>query len=517
MPLTPPVLDDRTFNDLKQEARLRIARYNSAWTDFNESDPGITLVELFAWLTEMMLFQMNKVPDLNYLKFLQLLGLELRPAQAAVAELTFMPQKTGGSVVTVPAGTQVGAQADDGSLQVFETEVDLDVIAAKLSDIQVFDGAAFTSVALSNQPTDQPYSPFGFLPHVGNALYLGFDVAQGVDPTRPPQPPVFPPLMRFRVFLTTDTKAVRADVCRGGDPPPLPPPVKLVWEYKAKVGPDWRPLRTVRDDSAAFTREGDILVEGPAAPVATVEGNQTIPSDGTKPVPHYWLRVRLANGSYPAGKEPEIDFLLPNTVSASNLTTVRFEQVGISDGRPKQSFRLAQTPVFPNTLRLTVQPVGKSASAWTLVPDFLGSGPNDAAYTVSLATGEIRFGDGIRGLVPPPGATIVAEQYRYGGGTAGNLGAGQIKAPLTNLVGLEVQNKRPAVGGRDEQNLDELREQAPAQLRCRNRAVTRDDFRALAVQAGGVARAEAFPLGHPDFPDPAVKIPGVVSVVIVPD
>src|SRR5205823_6228260 len=83
----------------------------------------------------------------------------------------------------------------------------------------------------------------------------------------------------------------------------------------------------------------------------------------------------------------------------------------------------------------------------------------------------------------------------------GNVGAGQIKAPLTNLVGVDVKNERSAVGGRDEQGLDELREQAPAQLRCRSRAVTREDFRALAVQAGGVVRAEAFPLSHPDFPD----------------
>jgi predicted phage baseplate assembly protein len=519
VPLTPPLLDDRTFDDLFQEARLRIARYTSAWTDFNDSDPGITLVQLFAWLTEMMLYRMNQVPELNYLKFLQLLGLELRPAQAAVAELTFSPQQPDGPIVTVPAGTQVGAQADDGSLQVFETEVDLDVIPMKLSDVQVFDGSAFTSVMLSNQPSDQPFSPFGFLPQVGNALYLGFDVPKNVDPTQPAKG-LFPGLMRFRVFLTTDTKAVRAEVCRGGDPAPPPLPVTLAWEYKAKAGPDWRPLRTVTDDSVAFTREGDILVEGPAAPVATVEGNQTVGGNGAGakgPTPHFWLRVRVAKGSYPAGKEPEIDFLRPNTVAASNLTTVRFEQVGVSDGRPNQSFPLANTPVFRDTLRLSVQPVGGKADEWSPVPDFFGSGPDDMVYTVNLATGQIRFGDGQRGLVPPPGAVILAEEYRYGGGTAGNVGAGQIKNPLTNLPGVDVKNERPAVGGRDEQNVEELKEEAPAQLRCLSRAVTREDFRALAVKAGGVARAEAFPLSHPDFPDPAVKIPGVVSVAIIPD
>ena len=83
MPLAAPLLDTRTFEDLVAEARRRIPRYAPQWTDFNESDPGITLVELFAWLTELMLYQLNQVPERNYIKFLQLLGLELRPAQPA--------------------------------------------------------------------------------------------------------------------------------------------------------------------------------------------------------------------------------------------------------------------------------------------------------------------------------------------------------------------------------------------------------------------------------------------------
>src|SRR5512138_3461984 len=66
VPLVPPTLDDRTFDDLYAEARLRAARYNSGWTDFNESDPGVTLLQLFAWLTEQMLYRLNQVPERNY-------------------------------------------------------------------------------------------------------------------------------------------------------------------------------------------------------------------------------------------------------------------------------------------------------------------------------------------------------------------------------------------------------------------------------------------------------------------
>ena len=70
-----PVIDDRPFDTLVNEARSRIPRYTAEWTDLNDTDPGIVLVQLFAWLTEMQLFRMAQVPELNYLKFLELIGI----------------------------------------------------------------------------------------------------------------------------------------------------------------------------------------------------------------------------------------------------------------------------------------------------------------------------------------------------------------------------------------------------------------------------------------------------------
>jgi predicted phage baseplate assembly protein len=517
VPLVPPTLDDRTFDDLYAEARLRAARYNSGWTDFNESDPGVTLLQLFAWLTEQMLYRLNQVPERNYLKFLQLLDFELRPAQAALAYLTFSVTKKEAEVKTIPASTRVAAQPPSGGNPlIFETEDALDVITLPLSDIQIFDGVAFTPVGRSNVPTNQPLAPFGPSPHTGNALYLGFDPPQSiVDPANPnPGQRVFPAIMRFRVFLTTATLAARANVCRVGDPPAPPVGVSLVWEYKRQDGPDWTPLKST-DMTSAFTREGDILVEGPAAAAATVEGKQELGPDG-RPMKHVWLRVRIAQGTYHTGHSPEIDFIRPNTVAARNLTTVGFEQVGTSTGRPNQSFTLANTPVFPDTLQLAVESKGIT-TVWTRVDDFLSAGRDDKSYTVNLATGEITFGDGQRGAVPDPGAVITAVSYRYGGGSGGNVAAGLINQPLTDLGNIQVKNERAAVGGRDEQTVDELKDEAPARLRCRRRAVTAEDYQALAEEAGGVARAVALPLAHPDFPYPQVKIPGTITVVIVPD
>src|SRR6267142_1482602 len=105
-----PQIDNRTFDDLVAEIRTRIPRYTPEWTDLNDNDPGITLVQLFAWLSEMLLYRLGRVPELNYLKFLQLVGIELLPAEPSTAEVTFpvLPATTAPFLI-VPRRTAVAA------------------------------------------------------------------------------------------------------------------------------------------------------------------------------------------------------------------------------------------------------------------------------------------------------------------------------------------------------------------------------------------------------------------------
>ncbi len=497
MPLIAPPLDTEKFEDIFKQARLRIPRYTPEWTDFNESDPGITLLQLFAWLTEMMLYKLNQVPDRNYIKFLQLLGLELRPAQPATAHLTFTPKAGAPAAGPVRQGTQVSGQSPDGKQLIFETDAGLDLIPFPLSDVQVYDGSAFSIVTPANEKPGTGFQPLGYEPQIGGALYLGFKPPQALPTGR-----LFPLEMHFRVFLPSDFQAGVPQLCGVTNLPPAPP-VSLVWEYRHPANPTrWRSLSMFEDGSTAFTREGYLLLEGPTEIAATAEGKVT--------EPRFWIRARLAAGSYGPGVTPQVDLIRPNTVQALNLATVRQELVGVSDGLPKQTFTLSRTPVAPDSLTLTVDDV-----AWKRVDDFLSSGV-DTHYVLNNNTGQILFGDGKRGEIPPAGVEIVAVAYRYGGGTAGNVDAAKITTIMTSVTGVDkVTNERPAVGGRDEQNVDELKEQAPALLRCRNRAVTADDFASLAAQAGGVAKATAIPLAHPDHP--GVEVAGAVTVVIVPD
>jgi predicted phage baseplate assembly protein len=120
-----PNLDDRSFDDIVEEAIRLIPQYCPDWTNFNKADPGITLVELFAWMTEMVIFRLNRVPDNNYLAFLNMMGIRLRPPQPArtIVQLK-ISDKTDMVVVGVGICVVIKLEGDTPAL-VFETEWDL--------------------------------------------------------------------------------------------------------------------------------------------------------------------------------------------------------------------------------------------------------------------------------------------------------------------------------------------------------------------------------------------------------
>ena len=87
MPIVSPQLDDLTYDRVVAELTRRIPVYSPEWTDFNDSDPGYTLIQLFAYLAEMIGYRLNRIPEKNQIELLQLLGIELNPAHAATTRL----------------------------------------------------------------------------------------------------------------------------------------------------------------------------------------------------------------------------------------------------------------------------------------------------------------------------------------------------------------------------------------------------------------------------------------------
>lgn len=501
MPIDAPTLDTRTYDQLRSEALLRAVRYTPEWTDQNASDPGVTLLELFAWYTELLFYELNRVPDRNYVKFLALLGIELSPPIPAVADVTFT---VGKGATAVPRGVQVSAQNPvDGTPLIFETDVDLDLVALALTDVQVFDGVGNASYTTANQTPGTTFPPFGWQGSPGAALMLGFSAPQG---SAPPSP-ALPPQIRLRVAVPGGGGADAVAVGPGAGRPPVAP-ATLVWEYRPEAEPQrWRRLAVQEDGTAGLTRDGYVLLSGP--PDAAATGPEGAVKDS-----RYWLRCRIAG---PAGyaTAPVIDTIVTNTVPATNLATVRDEYLGQSGGRPGETFTLRHTPVDAAGLMLDVVSGDGDTSRWELVPDFLSSAPDATVFTLDAPTGTITFGDGRAGRILPVGATVTAAVYRYGGGAAGNVDAGAISTLRSQVTGVTgVTNLLPAVGGGDAQTVQELGARAPAILRAGQRTVTTADFSAQAMRAGDVAKATAVPLRHPDHP--GIDVPGAVSVVIVP-
>jgi predicted phage baseplate assembly protein len=507
MPLNDaiPQIDDRRFDSLLAEVRTRIPRYTPewtpVWTDLNDNDPGITIVQVFAWLAEMLTYRMNKVPELNYIKFLQLIGIELEPAEPALAEITFPVVPTHPQLyVIVPARTQVTADAPDGGPQlVFETDRALVALTAKLAAVIAVDGPVSTDVTKDNEEASQGFEPFGKAAD-GDALMLGFDYAGE-----------FPAVeLDLAVIVATDPTAPLVLQCGLPDTPSFGP-ARVKWE--CWDGSVWRPVSLVRDATRAFTRSGHVTLKTAAKTLQRI----SIPA-GTPP--RFWIRARLEQSQYE--RRPRLLAIRTNTVSAQQAETIRDEVVGGSDGSRDQVFQLSAAPVLAGSLQLEVDQ-GDGFEAWRQVDDLFGSGPTAQDYVLNRTTGEIRFGDGVNGAIPVanasnPGANVVAREYRTGGGKRGNVPALAIKTVVTSIDGIDdgnVANLLAANSGRDEETLDEAKKRAPRTIRSRCRAVTADDFEYLAMQAATIKRAKALPLSHPDFP--GVKVPGVVTVIVVPD
>ncbi|WP_433830969.1 putative baseplate assembly protein [Actinoplanes sp. CA-015351] len=488
MPIEPPNLDDRTFEQIRDELLLRIPHYTPEWTDWNLSDPGRTLVELFAWLAETIGYRLNQAPDRSLLTFLAVLGINPDSARPASADLTFTVRDGETRPILVPAGSPVssGASTVDGPI-VFETEDSLSLIPLRMRSIQV-GGLGGFEVISSDESAYADFRPFGADPQHGDALYLGFGPADAAVE--------FPQQISLLIDPSADRQGTVTDA-------------RLQWEYRADPNTDrWSPLGFFEDGSRALTRRGYVLIDGPRNSVA-------VPDLGHEPRPMHWLRCRFVAGQYPPGQEPVIGLLRYNTVAARSLTSVPAETAGRSDGRTDQVFRLRNRPL-PEPQDTTVDvadPQSDERTRWQVVRDLINSGPEDQHVLVDGGRGELRFGDGRNGQVPVAGLDIVVG-YRYGGTALANVPAGDITGLQNTPPGVEsVTNQRPAGQGREEETAEDLKRRAPAVLRSRDRAVTAEDYRELACRVGGVADAVAIGMRHPSFP--GTPVPGSVLVAVL--
>jgi predicted phage baseplate assembly protein len=439
----------------------------------------VTLIEVFAWMTDQLLYRLNQVPDRNYVKFLELIGVKLFPPTAARADVTFWLAAPLPDTVRIPVGTQVATvRTETEQAIVFSVVRELPIVSTSLVR-----AASIVTRGEVRDHTDALALHTGFycfdtIPKPDDVLLLGLSDAA--------------PSCAINLRFSCRIEGVGVD-------PEWPP---LTWE--AWDGKDWAPCELESDSTGGLNRDGDVIVHIPSTHQASVIDQLRAG----------WLRARVTppiedQPRYTAS--PEIRdvtaFTIGGTAQAVNAELIEDESLGVSEGVSGGRFLLANRPVVPSDDPLTVQVAEPDGwQDWTQVANFAASGADDRHFLLDAMAGEIWFGPAVRqangslrryGAVPPKGASIRVNAYRTGGGRRGNVARrtlNVLKSSIPYVAGVE--NRQPAEGGVDGEDIESAKVRGPIMLRTRDRAVTVEDYEQIAREAAPeVARVRCVAAG----------------------
>jgi hypothetical protein len=566
-----PVVDDRDYQQLLDDALRRIPIHNPEWTNHNRSDPGVTLLELFAFLTESLAYRANQIPDRNRRKMLELLDVPLTPASSALGIVTI--SNTRGPLETQTLNADIEVRA--GQVP-FRTELGLDVLPVEaraffkrtMADpppgVRERYGQLYES--WTGTPPDTadlklyetvPLDPSSGVELQGTAdasLWVALLLREGDEVSeaglRAARAALAGRVLSLGVVpeLTSAQAAVLAPA--GGNQGsrqlefklPLVPPGGLLPDDPSLRRPAYQ-SRTAIPSTDVLAEPGVVQIPLPdesslglwanLEPLETGVGEFPPSLDDTNLAPRLitWLRIQAA-----AGSQAQLLWVDINATTISQRTHVAGEVLPRGNGQPDQTARLARTPVLPETMRIFVTATG-TTEEWTRVEDLLTAGPEvpvadprlppgapapaprpSKVFTVDAQTGLVRFGDGTRGHRPPIEADLRAD-YDFGSGRAGNVGPHAINSSPVLPAGLKPDNPIRTWGGAEAETVAEGERQAARYLQNRDRLVTAFDFETITWRTPGVdiGRVDVVPAYSPELaPSPPGSAPGALTVIVVP-
>jgi predicted phage baseplate assembly protein len=567
VPIRPPALDDRSFDDLVAELLSRIPAHTPEWTHPRPGDPGRTLIDLFAWLGDTILYRANLIPERQRLAYLRLLGMPLKPAAAARGIVT-LKIKADKRVVAlaVPAGSTLDKPVPFSTLGMC-TAYPLTgraYVRRKLTASEQLDFDALLPDLQAVYRTTEG-NPQGYV--TTEVFAAGQDLSTGVDIIETTVDaslwmallaPSAKQREDARLTLGADVQGgaralnvgltLALDLPQGGEGISSRNALPLVWQLSTGSDastpevPDFVSLDALEDGTQGLTRSGVVRLALPGLQRVGAPSNDPrenlragvgdapprLESEDDAARLITWLRLRV-----------QPDFVLTSLRLAwAGINAVQIEQrqavpgraIGTSDGGSDQVFDLGVSTlgsVDPATLEVLVHDALSGSQVWQVLDDLGRAGPLDSVYQLDPEAGTVRFGDGVHGRVPSTGSRIVATGLRVGGGAPGNLAAGTL-SKLDTVVDLVTGARRkpdPAIdvwqalalqGGANAETLDGAERRIPAYFQHRDRAVTAQDYRVLAREAPAVqvARVEVLPRFKPHERNSAV--PGAVSVMVLP-
>ncbi len=568
MSLPEPAIDDRDYEEILDEALERIPVHNPDWTNFNESDPGVTMLQVLSFVVESMLYRANRVPERNRRKFLNLLGVERQPATTAEGLVQFSRPRGPREAAMLPSETEVRA----GSVP-FRTMNAVEVLPVegrvyykkKTSDVapgtrehygELFKeagGRPPPELAFYESARLSPPSPGAPLPTVNldtdtpesdQALWLALLARPGDADA----------LDEVRGALGGRTLSLAVVPSLEDADRVLPPKGETENSRQGRLRfsvprPD---SDTARYRALEAQTEQNLLVEPGVAQVTLPEAsglglwtNLDPTEAGTGDYPPSlddtnvrdrlitWIRIQpeAAAGTATSSLPSSFSHVGVNGAYVEQRARVQNEFLGKGTGDPDQEVQLVNTPVLPDRVEVTVggtswQPIDDLMAAPPEVPrgnprraPGQGGGQNGdpRVYTLDRTSGTITFGDGLRGKRPPAGAVIQAD-YDYGGGEQGLVGIGAIQKGPNLPAGVQVENPIRTWGGAPTEPVKKAERRIAEYLKRRNRLVTTDDFEAITQRTPGVeiGRVDVRPLVHADSGTADVRAEGVVTVLVIP-
>lgn len=531
-------LDTEQFEDMALEMRNMISSLYPEWTDYNYHDPGITIMELFAWLREIQLYHMDQVggPQLTY--FLALLGIRRRGRKAAGTLLEIQTDKR--------LWLRDGSRFYAGRF-CFETEGAREITGRKISCCGSEERGRFV-FAGRRQLTHgghMMFYPFGREKDCKGCFYLG--LSEGLKPGTRQELSV----------LIYDGYPVKRNPASGA----FSPLVTVSHEYYGLVG--WEPLDVLSDDTYGFLQSGflrfrcqgemkECAIEGRSGywirmritdgspetpPVITgisfghvpvvQKETSALAADRPAEAENGWYRVKVGHRLAESGCaevylrygerfEPVTDFERRTGsgetefgVKAADAERQGDEQFNgkspdairillwepefesgrmlpPGDGFPFQSVSLGNPHILPEAFELMAEDPesGGCLNLWTRVEDFHCSGPEDRHYVLDEKNGALYFGDGFHGLMPE-GRRIISG-YGVTWGEEGNIKQASMVPGDETEAGMSVRSLLDAGGGFGTETYEAAFQRAVLDRRKTYRAVCLKDFETLALETPGL-------------------------------
>lgn len=560
MPFNPPRLDDRNFEGLLTDLVQRIPAHTPEWTNPRVGDPGYTLLELFAWLADTILYRANLIPERQRLVFLKLLGIQQRsaiPARGMVA-LKFAREDASTPVLLRSGATVTGPVAFEtlSELHLLPVHVrayaktrlsaeETTAMGPLISDLEDLykellgrndDGRAVAYTTMPAFAEGAVDDGFDFVERsVDHALWFALLSAENADPSA-----LASLLLAGNAGSPWIVNIGWSPAVTNVDPLdelPARKPIGHVWEVMTNEVIEgehtFRALDVVSDTTLGLTRDGVLRLALSAGsfgvpstdlnqnPVAGVGKNSPprIDDPNTSRRIVAWLRLRPTERI----QTLPVAWVGANALEIEQTRAIGPVVVASSDGSADQVVSLSATSVIPDSLDLQVEEGSAGYQTWQRVDDVAAFGRDARVYSLDSEAGSARFGNGVQGRVPTAGARIRVRALRAGGGAQGNLPAGSLKSiraftPQGALVveTMKVLQPQATRGGTDAESLVQAEQRIPASLRHRNRAVTQDDYVNLAAVVPGlrVGRVEVLARFKPQ--QRRQDVPGVVSVMVLP-